>query len=72
MQHQHYLMRGRSHHYHLTYLLSADNLTGIYKTLTDTMGKWSGGIGIHVTKVRAKGTLIKQTNGKNLMVLSLC
>lgn len=42
-----------------------DNLDHIYKTLWDTarISKWSGGIGICVTDVRSKGTLIKGTNG---------
>jgi ribonucleoside-diphosphate reductase alpha chain len=44
-----------------------DSIEGIYKTLTDTarISKWSGGIGINVTSVRAKGTVIKSTNGKS-------
>ena len=42
-----------------------DNLNHIYKTLSDTakISKWSGGIGICTTDVRAKGSLIKGTNG---------
>lgn len=50
------------------FLLSVDDsLDGIYKTLTDTarISKWSGGIGIHVTQVRAKNSIIKSTNGKS-------
>lgn len=44
-----------------------DDLKGIYKVLADTaiISKWSGGIGINVTKVRANGTIIKSTNGKS-------
>lgn len=50
------------------YLLEVpDNLDGIYKTLKDTasISKYSGGIGINVTKVRSKGTIIKKTNGRS-------
>lgn len=50
------------------FLLSVeDSIEGIYKTLTDTarISKWSGGIGIHTTQVRAKGSLIQGTNGKS-------
>ena len=50
------------------FLLSVeDNLEGIYKTLADTarISKWSGGIGIHVSQVRAKNSIIKSTNGKS-------
>lgn len=44
-----------------------DNLDCIYKTLSDTakISKWSGGIGVHCSKVRAKNSLIKSTNGKS-------
>jgi ribonucleoside-diphosphate reductase alpha chain len=50
------------------FLLSVeDNLNHIYKTLSDTakISKWSGGIGIHCTQIRAKDSLIKSTNGKS-------
>lgn len=42
-----------------------DHLDGIYKTLTDSakISKWSGGVGIAVSRVRSKGSLIKSTNG---------
>ena len=44
-----------------------DDLEGIYKTLSDTakISKWSGGIGIHVSQVRAKDSIIHSTNGKS-------
>jgi ribonucleoside-diphosphate reductase alpha chain len=44
-----------------------DNLEDIYKTLSDTakISKWSGGIGVHCSQVRAKNSLIKSTNGKS-------
>ena len=44
-----------------------DNLEGIYKTLSDTakISKWSGGIGVHCSQVRAKNSLIKSTNGRS-------
>ncbi len=44
-----------------------DDLENIYKTLSDTakISKWSGGIGVHCTQVRAKNSLIKTTNGKS-------
>lgn len=50
------------------FLLSVDdNLKDIYKTLTDTamISKWSGGVGIHVSQVRAQGSLIRSTNGES-------
>jgi len=49
------------------YLLSMeeDSLDGIYNTLHDCarISKWSGGIGLHIHNVRAKGSVIQGTNG---------
>lgn len=49
------------------YLLTVadDSLEGIYKAITDSarLSKFSGGIGIDWTPVRASGALIKGTNG---------
>jgi len=49
------------------YLLGTeDSLTGIYKNISDcaAISKWAGGIGIHVSNIRAQGSRIKSTNGK--------
>lgn len=45
--------------------MKEDSVTGIYKTLGDCaqISKYAGGIGIHVSNVRAKGSLIHGTNG---------
>nr|YP_003970181.1 putative ribonucleotide reductase large subunit [Cafeteria roenbergensis virus BV-PW1] len=42
-----------------------DSMTGISKTWNDVahISKWGGGIGIHISNVRAKGSEIKSTNG---------
>ncbi len=42
-----------------------DSIAGIYKTLGDcaAISKYAGGIGLHVHNVRARGSLIKGTNG---------
>jgi ribonucleoside-diphosphate reductase alpha subunit len=42
-----------------------DSIEGIYDTLKECaqISKWSGGIGIHCSNVRARGTAIKGTNG---------
>ena len=42
-----------------------DSIEGIYETLKECahISKWSGGIGIHCSNVRANGTPIKGTNG---------
>ncbi len=45
--------------------LKDDSITGIYDTLKDCalISKYSGGIGLHIHNIRAKGALIKGTNG---------
>jgi ribonucleoside-diphosphate reductase alpha subunit len=45
--------------------MSDDSISGIYKTLTDCalISKHAGGIGIHCHNIRAKGAIIRGTNG---------
>ena len=45
--------------------VKSDSIEGIYDTLKECaqISKWSGGIGIHCSNVRANGTPIKGTNG---------
>lgn len=45
--------------------MKADSIIGIYDTLKDCalISKHAGGIGLHIHNVRAKGSLIKGTNG---------
>lgn len=48
------------------YLLGTqDSLKGIYETLSDCaqISKWAGGIGVHVSNVRSKGSVIHTTHG---------
>jgi ribonucleoside-diphosphate reductase alpha subunit len=49
------------------YLLAMadDSIAGIYKTLSDcaAISKYAGGIGLHIHNIRAKGALIRGTNG---------
>ncbi len=42
-----------------------DSIDGIYKTISDCakISKYAGGIGVHTTNVRSKGSYIKGTNG---------
>jgi ribonucleotide reductase alpha subunit len=50
------------------YLLGTDDsLAGIFKTLSDCaqISKWAGGIGLHISNIRAKGSMIRSTNGKS-------
>jgi len=45
--------------------MADDSISGIYKTLGDcaAISKYAGGIGLHVHNVRARGSLIRGTNG---------
>jgi ribonucleoside-diphosphate reductase alpha chain len=42
-----------------------DSVDGIFKTITDCakISKWSGGIGVHISNVRGKGSYIRKTAG---------
>jgi len=44
-----------------------DSIIGIYKTLSDCalISKYTGGIGVAIHKIRAKGSVIAGTNGKS-------
>lgn len=44
-----------------------DSIKGIYKTISDcaVISKWAGGIGVHVSNIRANDSLIKGTNGRS-------
>lgn len=58
----------RLNQYSSCFLLgSFDSLEGIFKTITDCgkISKLGGGIGLHVTSIRAKGSMIRGTNGKS-------
>jgi len=45
--------------------MEEDSIDGIYNTLKDCalISKYSGGIGLHIHNIRAKGSFIKGTNG---------
>ena len=45
--------------------MADDSISGIYKTLGDcaSISKYAGGIGLHVHNIRARGSLIRGTNG---------
>ena len=45
--------------------MTDDSISGIYKTLGDcaAISKYSGGIGLHIHNIRARGSLIRGTNG---------
>jgi ribonucleoside-diphosphate reductase alpha chain len=50
-----------------------DSLGGIFNTLTDCahISKWAGGIGLHIHNIRAKGSLIRGTNGASTGIVPM-
>jgi ribonucleotide reductase alpha subunit/intein/homing endonuclease len=50
-----------------------DSLEGITKTWADVskISKWGGGIGLHVSNIRAKNTMIKGTNGPSSGIIPM-
>ena len=42
-----------------------DSMDGITKTWSNVsqISKWGGGIGVHISNIRAKGSIIRGTNG---------
>lgn len=57
------------------FLLSTeDNIEDIFKSISDIaqISKWSGGIGLSLSTIRAKGSLIHGTNGKSEGIIPLC
>ena len=47
--------------------MADDSVGGIYKTLSDCakISKWAGGIGVSISSIRARGSLIRGTNGRS-------
>jgi len=57
------------------YLFSTDdNLEDIFSMISNIakISKWAGGIGISLSNIRAKGSLIRGTNGKSDGIIPLC
>lgn len=50
-----------------------DSVTGIYKTISDVaqISKWAGGIGIHISNIRAENSLIAKTNGNSQGIMPM-
>lgn len=51
-----------------------DDLENIFKNISDIsqISKFAGGIGISLTNIRAKGSIIHSTNGKSEGIIPLC
>ena len=57
------------------YLITiSDNIEHIFQTISNTafISKWAGGIGISLSHIRAKGSIIRGTNGNSEGVIPLC
>ena len=50
-----------------------DSVEGLYKTASDMaqISKWAGGIGVHISNVRAKESYINRTGGKSNGIMPL-
>lgn len=71
------LFNSGTHHTQLSscFLMSSeDNLEDIFKSVSDIakISKWAGGIGLSLSNIRAKGSLIRGTNGKSEGIVPLC
>jgi ribonucleoside-diphosphate reductase alpha subunit len=53
--------------------MESDSLGGIFNTLTDCahISKWAGGIGLHIHNIRARGSLIRGTNGASTGIVPM-
>lgn len=51
-----------------------DSIEDIFDTITDIakISKWSGGIGLSLSDIRAKGSIIRKTNGISDGIIPLC
>ena len=52
----------------------ADSIESIFETIGELayISKWSGGIGIHLSGIRSRGSIIRGTNGKSDGIVPLC
>tara|TARA_E500000178_G_C17035741_1_gene763283 strand:- start:1794 stop:4346 length:2553 start_codon:yes stop_codon:yes gene_type:complete len=50
-----------------------DSVEGIYKTIGDVamISKWAGGVGVHISNIRADGSKIKKTNGDSQGIMPM-
>lgn len=50
-----------------------DSIEGIFDTMTDCakISKWAGGIGIHISNIRSKGSYIRKTGGLSTGIMPM-
>ena len=53
--------------------MESDSVDGMYNTLRECamISKYAGGIGVHISNVRANGSIIKGTNGKSTGIVPM-
>ena len=51
-----------------------DNIEDIFQTITSSgmISKWSGGLGIHISNIRGRNSIINGTNGVSNGIIPLC
>lgn len=51
-----------------------DNIESIFKLFEQCgfISKWAGGIGIHISSIRGKGSIIKNTGGRSTGIIPMC
>jgi ribonucleotide reductase alpha subunit len=52
----------------------SDNIEHIFKVISDIaqISKWAGGIGLNLSNIRSKGSIIRGTGGKSEGIIPLC
>ena len=52
---------------------TSDSVEGIFKTIADTamISKWAGGVGIHISNIRANNSYIRKTAGHSLGIMPM-
>ena len=50
---------------------SMDGITDTWKAVS-SISKWGGGIGVHISNIRASGSLIRGTNGPSSGIIPMC
>lgn len=52
---------------------TADSVDGMYKTISDCaqISKWAGGIGVHISNIRSRGSYIRGSNGESSGIIPM-
>jgi ribonucleoside-diphosphate reductase subunit M1 len=52
---------------------TSDSVDGMYKTISDCaqISKWAGGIGVHISNIRSRGSYIRGSNGESSGIIPM-